>query len=94
MINELTVVSTVDVPKSVNSNDFISPSELHEKFNLENSRRIVRVYFLVALNIHFGDEKIISQNAMSEFYHNLSMQALSKSNGKIFINFCCNKLIE
>ena len=44
------------------------------------------MYFLVALNIHFGDEKIISQNAMSEFYHNLSMQALSKSNGKIFIN--------
>ena len=87
MINELTVVSTVDVPKFVNSNDFNSPSELHEKFNSENSRGIFCVYFLVALNIHLGDEKIISKNAMSEFYHNLSMQALSKSNGKIFINF-------
>ena len=86
MINELTVVSTVDVPKFVNSNDFNSPSELHEKFNSENSRGIFCVYFLVALNIHLGDEKIISKNAMSEFYHNLSMQALSKSNGKIFIN--------
>ena len=86
MINELTVVSTVDVPKFVNSNYFNSPSELHEKFNSENSRAIVCVYFLMALNIHLGDEKIISKNAMSEFYHNLSMQALSKSNGKIFIN--------
>ena len=44
------------------------------------------MYFLVALNIHLGDEKIISKNAMKAFYHNLSMQALSKSNAKIFIN--------
>ena len=77
-----------------NSNDVILPSELYEKFNSENSRGLVCVYFLAALNTHLGGEKIILKNAMSEFYHNLSMQALSKSNGKIFINFCCNKLIE
>ena len=52
------------------------------------------MYFLAVLNIHLRREKIITKNAMSELYHNLSMQALSKSNGKIFINFCCNKLIE
>ena len=75
----------MDVPKFVNSNDVISPSELYEKFNLENSRRLVCVYFLAALNIHLRGEKIISKNAMSEFYHNLSMQVLSKSNGKIFL---------
>ena len=49
-------------------------------FNLENRRGLVCVYFLAVLNIHLGGEKIISKNAMSEFYHNLSMQALSKSN--------------
>ena len=43
-------------------------------FNLENSRGLVCVYFLAVLNIHLGGEKIISKNAMSEFYHNLSMQ--------------------
>ena len=43
------------------------------------------MYFLAVLNIHLGGEKIISKNAMSEFYHNLSMQVLSKSNDKIFL---------
>ena len=82
-INNSTVVPIGDVPKFVSSTDVISPSELYEKFNLENSRGLVCVYFLAVLNIHLGGEKIISKNAMSEFYH-LSMQALSKSNDKIF----------
>ena len=64
MINELTIVPTKDVPKFVNSNNLISPSVLYEKFNLGNSRGLVCVYFLAALNIHLGGEKIIS-NAMS-----------------------------
>ena len=49
------------VPKFVNSNGVISPSELYEKFNSENSKRLVCVYFLAALNIHLGGEKIISK---------------------------------
>ena len=86
-INELTVVPMGDVSKFVNSNDVISPSELCEKFNLENSRELVCVHFLAVLNIHLGGEKIISKNAMSESVNHLSMQALSKSNNKTFINF-------
>ena len=58
-INELTVVPTGDVPKFVNSNDVISPSELYEKLNSENSRGLVCVYFLVVPNIHLGGEKIV-----------------------------------
>ena len=42
-INELTVVPTGDVPKFVNSNDVISPSELYEKLNSENSRGFVYI---------------------------------------------------
>ena len=57
---------------------------LYEKFHLENSRGLVCMYFLAVLNIHLGDEKIIPKNAMSDFYHNVSMQALSKSNDEIF----------
>ena len=41
------------------------------------------MYFIAVLNTHLGDEKIISKNAMSEFYNNISMQALSKQ----MINF-------
>ena len=43
--------------------------------------------FLSGAKYPLGGEKIISKNAMSEFYNNLSMQTLSKSNDKIFINF-------
>ena len=60
MIDELTVVPMGYVPKFINSNGVISPSELYEKFNSENSR-LVCVYFLAALNIHLGVEKIISK---------------------------------
>ena len=45
------------------------------------------MYFLAVLNIHLGGKKIISKYAMSEFYHNLSMRALRKSNDKNFVNF-------
>ena len=61
VIDELTVVPMGYVPKFINSNGVISPSELYEKFNSENSRRLVCVYFLAALNIHLGGEKIISK---------------------------------
>ena len=34
-----------------------------------------------------GGDKIISKDAMSEFFYNLSMQALSKSDDTILIQF-------
>ena len=43
--------------------------------------------FLAALNVHLDGNKMISKNAMSEFFHNLSMQALSKSDDTIVIKF-------
>ena len=72
-IHELTVIPTGDVPKFIKSTDVISLSELYEKFKSKDSRGFVCVYFLGALNIHLGSEKMISKNAMSEFYCNLSM---------------------
>ena len=42
---------------------------------------------LAALIIHFGGDKTISKNALSEFLHNLLFQALSKENDDIYLNF-------
>ena len=39
---------------------------------------MVCVQFLAALNSHLGGEKNISKNAMSEFFQNLSSQALNE----------------
>ena len=67
--------------------DVILPSELYKRFNSGNSRGLVCVHFLAALNIHLGGDKLISKNAMSELFHNLSMQALSKFDATIVIKF-------
>ena len=42
---------------------------------------------LCALNVHLGGDKTISRDAMSEFFYNLSMQALSKSGKIISLKF-------
>ena len=65
----------------------MSPSELYDKFSAGGSRGLACAYFLATLNIHLGGEMLISKNAMSEFYHNLSMQVLSKSNDEVFFKF-------
>ena len=67
--------------------EIFSPSELYKRFNSGGTRGLVCVHFLAALNVHLGGDKIISKNAMSEFFHNLSMQALSKSDDAIVIKF-------
>ena len=85
--NELIIVPTGDVPSFVKSIGVISPSELYKTFNSGDTRWLVCIHFLAALNIYLGDGKMISKNAMSEFFHNLSMQALSKSDNIIAINF-------
>ena len=52
-----------------------------------NELRLVCVCFLAALNVYLGGDKMISENAMSVYFRNLSMQALSKSDDAIVIKF-------
>ena len=85
--NELAIVPTSDVPSFVQSNNVISPSELYKRYNSGNTRRLVCILFLAALNVHLGGDKMISKNAMYEIFHNLSMQALSKSDDTFVIKF-------
>ena len=40
---------------------------------------------LAALNIHFGGDKTISKNALSDFLHNMLFQALSNENDNIYL---------
>ena len=86
-INELIIVPTDNVPSFVKSIGIISPSELYKRFNSGDTRGLVCIHFLATLNVHLGGDKMISKNAMSEFFHNLSMQALSKSDDRIVIKF-------
>ena len=90
-VNELTIVPTGDLPSFVWWSDVISSSEFYKRFSLSNARGLVCAHLL--LNVHLGGNKMISKNVMSEFFHNLSMQAFSKSDDAILIKFkAINKL--
>ena len=86
-INELAIVPTGNVPNFVQSSDVISLSELYKRFKSGNTRGLVCIHFLAALNVHLRGDKMISKNAMSTFFHNLSMEALSKPEDAIVIKF-------
>ena len=61
----------------VKTRDEISPFEINEKFQSGPSYGLAATQFLATMNIYFGGDKIIFQNVISEFFHNLSLQALS-----------------
>ena len=86
-IKDLAVILTGEVPSFVKSRDIISPSELYKKFNYGDTRRLACVQFLAALNILLDGDKTMSKEEMSKLLHNLSMPALSKSEGSILLKF-------
>ena len=79
-------------PSFVETHDQISPSEINEKFKNSSSYGLASVQFVAALNVFFGGDKELSRNVMSEFLHNLSLQALTIDDDKIEIEF--HEIIE
>ena len=66
--NNLAIIPTGGVPSFVKSGEVMSPSELYKTFSSGGRRELVCVQFLAALNIHLDGDKIISKDAMSEFF--------------------------
>ena len=88
----LMVVTPGVKPSFVKTYDEISPLEINEKFHAGPSYGLAAVQFIAALNIFFGGNKELSQNVMSEFFHNLSLQALTIGDNSIEITF--DEIIE
>ena len=65
----------------------LSPSNLYSKFSATTARDLVSFHALCALNIYLGASKDISKLAYGEFLKNLTYQALSEENDKIFLSF-------
>ena len=76
-----------NMPIFVNSRDWISPHSLYETYVGRDMQGLTSVQFLAAFNRFLGDDKEISRNAMSEFFHNLSWQVLTNENDSIKIEF-------
>ena len=76
-----------DMLSFINSNDWISPRSLYETYLGRDMRGLKSVQFLAAFNRFLGGDREVSRNAMSEFFHNLSRQALTNDNDSVKIKF-------
>ena len=84
---DLMIVPPGIKPSFVKTRDEISPSEINKKFQSGPSYGLAAVQFIAALNVYFGGEKQLSQNVVSEFFHNMSLQVLTIDNDNIEIEF-------
>ena len=60
---------------------------MYNRFSELDVREVVSVKMLASLHMYFGGSSNVSQRAMTEFYHNVSMQALSISNDNVTLEF-------
>ena len=84
---ELIMVPQAQIPPFIKAQMPLSPIDLYQNFKATDARALVSIQALAALNIYLGGDKTISKNALSEFLHNLSFQALSKKADDIYLNF-------
>ena len=80
-------IPQVKMPPFLKSDIPISPIDLYKTFTGTNAKALVSIQGLAALNIHLGGNKFTSQNAMYEYLKNLTFQALSQENDKVFMSF-------
>ena len=84
---ELIMLPQTGIPSFVNSNTTLSARDLYENFKSTDAKALVSIQALAALNIHYGGNRQISKDALSEFLHNLTFQAFSKENDDILMQF-------
>ena len=84
---KLVSIPKVNLPYFLKTDMPISPADLYKKLAGTDAKALVSIHALAALNIHFGGNKYISQTAIGEYLQNLTYQALSQENDKIFMSF-------
>ena len=85
--NTVIPVPRAVIPSFINSNNVLSPRTLYESYVGCDMQGLVSLQFLAAFNRFLGGDKEISRDAMSEFFHNLSWQALTYDNDSIQVKF-------
>ena len=87
LLKNFIVISCGTIPSFVETDDILSPIELYKFFNQIDVHGLFCVQVLAALNSHLGSDKNISKNAMTEFFQNLSLQALNELDETTNIKF-------
>ena len=80
-------VPTGDFSSFIKTENIISPIELYKEFPSKEARSWVCVQFLAAINVYLVGDSKISKDSVRNSVHNLSMQALSRSNDRIQLKF-------
>ena len=84
---DLIVTPRPEIPYFIKTGKIISTNQLFEKFSSSDAHRLMLIQALAAVNIYLGGNAEISRQALTEFLHNMSHQALNKDNNNIFIQF-------
>ena len=71
------------VPDFIQSQDVLSPRSLYETYVGRDMQGIVSLQFLAAFNRFLEGDAEVCRDAMSEFFHHLSWQALTNDNDSI-----------
>ena len=83
----LVIIPKPDTPKFIKTDEIISPNQLYEKFCGTDAKGLVSVQVLASLNTHLGGDTELSRKTMTEFLHNMSMQALNREDDNILLDF-------
>ena len=75
------------MPSFIRSADWISPRSLYETYVGRDMQGVTSVQFLATFHRFLGGNVVLSRNAMNEFFHNLSWQALTNNNDSVKIKF-------
>ena len=81
------ILPEIYIPQAIKSSTQLSPIDLYKKFNAGQTKGLVSIQALAALLVHFGGDRIIAKNAMSEWQYNLLFQTLSKENDSLVMQF-------
>ena len=83
----LILLPQIDIPDFIKTDMPLSSIDLYQKFKATNSKVLVLLQAIAALNLHLGGDKKISKKALVKFLSNLTFQALSKENDNMFLDF-------
>ena len=84
---EFAIVPEGNIPNFINSSYIILPSDLQNRFGASDARELVSLQMLTSLHMYLGGSPSLLQRTMTEFYHNLYMLAISKSDDIVRLEF-------
>ena len=90
--NNLITLPKTKILAFIQADKEISPIHLHEHFRGGKFHALFCIQFLCTLKIHLQGDPELFRDTMNEFYHNISMQALSQLNSDMLLNF--NKISD